>query len=114
MLAVAVGCSLPFAAMGLLLATLLPANAAPGIVNMIYLPMSYCSGLWVPFAYLPHWLQHVAPWLPTYHLAQLMFASLGYGQPGDSVMRHILALFGFTLIFLGCAAVAFQRVDADA
>ena len=114
MLAVAVGCSLPFAAMGLLLATLLPANAAPGIVNMIYLPMSYCSGLWVPLAFLPHWLQRVAPWLPTYHLGQVMLESLGYGQPGGSPVRHILALLGFTLIFLGAAAVAFQRIDADA
>ena len=114
MLAVAVGCAPPFAAMGLLLATLLPANAAPGIVNMIYLPMSYCSGLWVPFAFLPRWLQHLAPWLPTYHLAQLMLESVGYGQAGASATSHILALLGFTLVFLGCAALAFQRIDADA
>jgi uncharacterized membrane protein len=29
-------------------------------------------------------------------------------------VRHILILLGFTLIFLGAAGVAFQRIDADA
>jgi ABC-2 type transport system permease protein len=31
--------SIPFAAMGLLIALLVPADSAPGIVNLIYLPM---------------------------------------------------------------------------
>lgn len=103
--------SVPFAGMGLLLAALLPANAAPGTVNMIYLPMSYCSGLWVPFAMLPHWVQRLAPFLPTYHLAQLMEEALGYGIPGDSAALHIAALLGFTLLFLGGAALAYSRAE---
>ena len=53
---------IPFACMGLLLAMVLPANSAPGIVNLIYLPMSYFSGLWVPIWLLPKWIQHFAPW----------------------------------------------------
>ena len=114
MIATAVFGSIPFAGLGLLLATLLPANAAPGIANMIYLPMSYCSGLWVPFRYLPHWVQHLAPWLPTYHLAQLMLHTIGYAQPGDSAAQHVFALLGFTLLFLSVAALWFKRTDADA
>ena len=114
MLLVAVAGSIPFAGLGLLLAMLLPPNAAPGIANMIYLPMSYCSGLWVPVFYLPHWIQHLANWLPSYHLAQLMLAAVGYGQPGDSVLRHVLALAAFTVLFLGAAALCFRRADAEA
>jgi ABC-2 type transport system permease protein len=104
----------PFACMGLLLAMLVPANAAPGIVNLIYLPMSYCSGLWMPIFLLPKWLQHAAPWTPTYHLAQLMLQVIGYAQPGEGAARHALALLGFSLLFLGCAWIAFARSDADA
>ena len=114
MLLTAVAGSIPFAGMGLLLAMLLPANAAPGIVNMIYLPMSYCSGLWVPFSLLPHWVQRLAPWLPTYHLARLMQHTIGYAPQGDSILGHALALLGFTVLFLGCAALWFKRTDADA
>ena len=114
MLLIAVGGSIPFAALGLLLAMLLPANAAPGIANMIYLPMSYCSGLWVPVFLLPRWIQHLAQWLPSYHLAQLMQHALGYGKADDSVLRHVLALLGFTVVFLAAAAACFARADAEA
>lgn len=103
----------PFACMGLLLAMLLPANSAPGIVNLIYLPMSYCSGLWMPISLLPKWMQHAAPWLPTYHLAQLMLRVLGYAQPHEA-LKHVVALLGFAMLFLGCAWVAFARSEADA
>jgi ABC-2 type transport system permease protein len=104
---------IPFACMGLLLAMLLPANSAPAVVNLIYLPMSYFSGLWMPISLLPKWIQHFAPWLPTYHLAQLMLRVIGYASPTDT-MRHIFALVGYTLLFLGCAWIAFARADADA
>lgn len=104
--------SIPFACMGLLLAMLLPANSAPGIVNLIYLPMSYCSGLWMPLSLLPKWMQHAAPWLPTYHLAQLMLRVIGYASPADT-MRHVFALLGFALLFLGCAWIAFVRTETD-
>lgn len=103
----------PFACMGLLLAMLLPANSAPGIVNLIYLPMSYCSGLWMPISLLPKWMQHAAPWLPTYHLAQLMLRVFGYAQPREA-LSHIVALLGFAMVFLGCAWFAFARCEADA
>jgi ABC-2 type transport system permease protein len=103
---------IPFACMGLLLAMLLPANSAPGIVNLIYLPMSYCAGLWMPISILPKWVQHIAPWLPTYHLGQLLLRVIGYAQPGDT-MRHVFALIGFTLLFLGAAWIAFARSEAN-
>lgn len=103
----------PFACMGLLLAMLLPANSAPGIVNLIYLPMSYCSGLWMPISLLPKWLQHAAPWLPTYHLAQLMLSVIGYAEPA-ATMRRVFALVGFGLLFLGCSWIAFARTEAEA
>ncbi len=44
MLGMALVGTVPFAAMGLLIALLVPANAASGIVNLIYLPMSFMSG----------------------------------------------------------------------
>ena len=103
--------SVPFAAMGLLLAMLLPPNSAPGIVNMIYLPMSYASGLWIPVAMLPRLVQHISPWLPTYHLAQLMLHAVGYAPAGDLVSTHLLALAGFAFLFLGSAWILYSRAE---
>jgi len=105
--------SLPFAAMGLLVAVLVPANSAPGIINLIYLPMSFASGFWMPISYLPHWLQSIAPALPTYHLAQLALAVIGAAQPGG-MTAHWQALAGYTLVLFGAAWIIFTRQEAKA
>lgn len=103
--------AVPFAAMGVMLASVLPPASAPGIVNLLYLPMSYASGLWIPVSLLPHVVQHIAPWLPSYHLALLMLHAVGYGPAGDAVSSHVFALFGFTCIFLGIGALLFNRIE---
>jgi ABC-2 type transport system permease protein len=105
--------SISFASMGFLLALIIPANAAPAIVNLIYLPMSFLSGLWMPLRFMPHWLQSVAPALPTYHLSQLMLSIFGYG---DSMSRatHWNALLGFTLLMLGLSWLIFHRGEQNA
>lgn len=114
MLGMTVAGSVSFASMGLLLALLVPANAAPGIVNLIYLPMSYLSGLWMPVRFMPHWLQQIAPLLPTYHLAQLMLGIFGYQEGGSSLTAHWNALIGFTLLMLGVSWMVFQRKERNA
>ena len=53
MLATGVFGVLPFCALGLLVGTLAKGQAAPGVVNLVYLPMSFLSGLWLPLAMLP-------------------------------------------------------------
>jgi ABC-2 type transport system permease protein len=104
--------SICFASMGLLLALIVPANAATGIVNLIYLPMSFLSGLWVPIRFMPHWLQGIAPALPTYHLSQLMLHIFGYGD-SMSLATHWNALIGFTLLMLGLSWLIFHRREQN-
>ncbi len=113
MLGIGVVGSITFASMGFLLALLVPANAAPGIVNLIYLPMSFMSGLWMPIQYLPHWLQRVAPALPTYHLAQLMLGIFGYANQ-TSAASHWFGLAGFTMVMLGTSWLVFNRAQQNA
>jgi ABC-2 type transport system permease protein len=113
MLGVTVAGSICFASMGLLLALLVPANAAPGVVNMIYLPMSFASGLWIPLKFLPHWLQLIAPALPTYHLAQLMYGIFSYQVPG-AMSSHWSVLIGFALLMLGLSWLIFSRREQNA
>lgn len=105
--------SICFASMGLLLALIVPANAATGIVNLIYLPMSFLSGLWMPIRFMPHWLQGIAPALPTYHLSQLMLHIFGYGD-SMSLATHWNALIGFTLLMLGLSWLIFHRKEQNA
>ena len=65
------GC-IPFACMGLPLGLVVPFNSAPGVTNLLYLPMSFLGGLWVPLSILPNAIQKIAPAMPTFHLGQLM------------------------------------------
>jgi ABC-2 type transport system permease protein len=112
MVALVVIGSIPFACMGLLLALLAPFNSAPGIANMIYLPMSFLGGLWLPIDLLPKFLQNFAPILPTYHLRQLMIGVFGAPTAGRT-STHWLALIAFTVVMLFCAGYAFRRREQN-
>jgi len=102
--------SLPFCAMGLALGYFLGPNSAPGIINMIYLPLSFCSGLWIPFMFLPHFIQKIAVLSPAYHLAQLALDAVGAGSHGSSA-THWDVLIGFALVCLGIARIGERHTE---
>jgi len=102
--------SLPFCAMGLALGYFLGPNSAPAIINVIYLPLSFCSGLWFPFMFLPHFIQKIALFLPPYHLAQLALGTVGAGMHG-SAATHWEVLIGFTLVCLGVARIGERNTE---
>ena len=49
--------------LGLTIGSLAGPNSAPATVNMIYMPMAFCGGLWIPFDFLPKAIQQAAPLL---------------------------------------------------
>ena len=100
--------SLPFSAMGLALGYFTGPNSAPATINLIYLPMSFCSGLWVPFVFLPKVVKQIALVLPPFHLSQLALGIVGAGNH-DPASTHWEVLFAFTMICLGIARIGFQR-----
>jgi ABC-2 type transport system permease protein len=112
MIAITIVGVIPFACLGIALALSVPFSSAPGIANMIYLPMSFCGGLWLPIMLLPHFLQKLALLLPTYHLAQLMLSAFGY-QSAGTTSSHWIGLLGFTLVMIGAAAIAFRRLEQN-
>ena len=100
--------SLPFSAMGLALGYFTGPNSAPTMINLIYMPMSFCSGLWVPLMFLPKVMRQIALVLPPYHLSQLALGVVGAGTH-ESTVRHWGVLAAFTMICLGVARIGFQR-----
>lgn len=99
--------SIPFCALGLAVGAWAKPQSAPAIVNVIYLPMSFLSGLWMPLQFLPAFMQKSATLLPAYHLGQLAYSAVGVSQ--EPLMPHVLALAGFTAIFLVLAARGYRR-----
>lgn len=94
--------SVAFSAFGLVIGLGAGPNSAPAIANIIYLPMAFASGLWIPMQFLPEFLQKAAPTLPAYHLAQLALKPVG-GDMGTAWWIHATYLLVFTAV---CFAVA--------
>jgi len=100
--------SIPFCAFGLVIGYFAKPNSALAVVNVLYLPLSFLSGLWMPIGILPNFLQKLALWLPPYHLGQLALHVIGIDSRG-AVNTHINVLIGFTLICLGVAMLGLRR-----
>lgn len=96
---------LPFAALGLCIGTHISGQAAPAVVNLIYLPMSFLSGLWMPLSVLPDFIARFAPVWPSYHHGQIALALIGRGD--GRVLWHIGVLAAVTL---GCLLIARRQL----
>lgn len=101
--------TLPFCAFGLWIGTLVKGQAAVAVVNLVYLPMSLLSGLWMPLAIFPALVQKIAPLWPAWHLGQITLGIVGqltevrYGL-------HAAALLATTLLFLALASLRLRQV----
>jgi ABC-2 type transport system permease protein len=100
--------ALPFCAFGLALGFFCGPNSAPAVVNLLYLPMAFLSGLWIPVQVLPKLLQKLAPALPPYHLAQLALAQVD-ASSGTPAWASLLYLGVFTIVSLLVAYLGFRR-----
>jgi len=105
---VLIGGSITFCALGLALGFFCGPNSAAPLVNLIYLPLAFLSGLWVPITFLPKTVQAFAVWLPPYHFSQLALRVLG-GSRGESVLMHIGAMLAAAIVFCAIAYAGYRR-----
>lgn len=89
---------LPFCALGLYIGSLVGGNAAVALVNLLFLPMAFLSGLWMPLAVLPDVFTRLAPAWPAYHLGQVAMKVVGH-DAGGSLWLHLGVLAVVTGVF---------------
>jgi len=89
---------LPFCALGLWIGTLCTGSASPAVINLIYLPMAFLSGLWLPLAMLPDIFARLAPVWPSHHLAQIALEVVGH-DAGGALGMHVAVLLAFSAVF---------------
>ena len=102
-------CSVPFIGLGFALGYLASPNSAPAVTNLIYLPTAFASGLFFPLHLLPEFLQKIAPYLPLYRGAQLVWDSVGAPTEGGSLTTDWLYMGGYTVVFFVLALWAYRR-----
>ena len=93
--------TLPFGALGLFIGAYASGSAAPAYANIIFLPMLWLSGLFIP---LPKFLEPWAVIWPAFHLNQVALGAAGVSE-FSFVAPQICAavLVGFTVLFGGLA-----------
>lgn len=99
---------LPFCALGLLIGTMVGGSAAPAFVNLIYLPMAFLSGLWMPLSILPAFIAKLAPMWPSHHLAQIALKVVDR-DGGGSLWMHFGVL---AVVTVTCFMLARRRLEA--
>ncbi|HTC52215.1 MAG TPA: ABC transporter permease [Steroidobacteraceae bacterium] len=100
--------ALPFCALGLFIGAHFSGAAAPGITNLIYLPMIYLGGLFIP---LPAFLQKWVVIWPAFHLQQVVVATTGMSK--FQFLPPLLCaavLLGITVLFGGLAIRRISKV----
>jgi ABC-2 type transport system permease protein len=99
--------AIPFCALGLLLGSVLSAKAAPGVVNVVYIVLSYFSGLFIP---LPEAIQSVVLASPCFYLHQLLLELIGADNfIVASATVHVVVLLAVTLLCFGLAIRRLER-----
>lgn len=100
--------TLPFCILGLAIGFWVKGNAAAAVLNLIYLPSAFLSGLWIPINYFPQWLQQLANIFPPFHLSQLglKIIDMDVGQP---VWVHIALLLSASIVFLLFALKGYKK-----
>jgi len=84
-------------------------ETATMIMMTLTFPMMFLSGVFFPISQMPQFMQVIAQFLPlTYAISALrQVVVLGAGVP--EISRDIIILFGFGIILLSAALVAFER-----
>lgn len=98
--------SLPFIGLGFAMGYVAGPNSAPAVANLVYLPLSFASGLFVPPQQLPRFVQQIAPYLPTYHYGQLAWGALGAST--EPLATSVGWLAAYTVLFFALAARAYR------
>jgi ABC-2 type transport system permease protein len=95
----------PFVVIGITIGYWSSARAAVPIATACNLLLAYAGGLWMPPQYLPGFVQHISPYLPTRQFADLLWSAFD-----ASLLPHAVAgLAIYTLVFAVLAVVGYRR-----
>ncbi|MBV9119401.1 MAG: ABC transporter permease [Chloroflexi bacterium] len=101
--------SLPFIAFGFGVGYRLSPSVAAPAVNLVFLVLSFASGLFVPLSQVPQVVQNIAPYLPTYHLGRLAWDAIGASTPNAQSSVLWLAAYGVGFVLFAVRAYGAEQ-----
>jgi len=100
----------PFTLLGIAIGYSTGPRAAIAVANMLWLPLSFLGGLWVPPDALPSAAAKVSPYLPTRRWGNIVW-DVVRGDPWR--LQDWLWLLGYTLLFLVVALWFYRRDEGQ-
>ncbi|HET7420373.1 MAG TPA: ABC transporter permease [Candidatus Dormibacteraeota bacterium] len=100
--------SIPFIGLGLGFGYLAGPNSAPAVINFVYLPIAFASGIFIPVNQLPDFIRNIAPYLPLNPFVQLGWDAIGLRQDRP-VSTDVLYLVAYSVGFFVLAVWAYRR-----
>lgn len=83
-------------------------RSASAISMLIYIPMMFFSGVFVPLEMLPDWIaSYITPFIPATYAVELL-QGLWLGNPLFDYSKEIILLFGFLILGLIISAKTFR------
>jgi ABC-2 type transport system permease protein len=106
-----------FSTLGYAIAMLARPRVASVISNLIFLPLAFASGFFIPLSELSSTMREIAPWLPTYHFGQLAYRIVMpvsdveelTGITTEPIGVHLAWVLASTVILGAIAALAARR-----
>ena len=98
--------AVPFALMGITLGFTVSAQSALPVANLVYLPLSFAGGLWMPPNALPKVVQDISPYLPTRMYGEVVWNMM---LSREFEAKPAFGLFAYGLIFLAATLVLYRR-----
>lgn len=102
--------SLPLIALGFAIGYIINPASAPVVLNLVGLTLSFASGYFAPINEMPHVIQQIAPYLPTFRLGELAWDAIG-AQTSDTMLSNILWLAGYGVVFAALAIWGYGREE---
>jgi ABC-2 type transport system permease protein len=100
--------SIPFIGLGLGFGYLVGPNSAPAVINFVYLPTAFASGIFIPVNQLPDFIRGLAPYLPLNPFVQLGWDAIGV-HSDRPVSVNVLYLVAYSVGFFVLAIWAYRR-----
>ncbi|WP_127573663.1 ABC transporter permease [Georgenia faecalis] len=108
---------LAFSTLGFAIAFVARPRAAAVVANLIFLPLSFASGFFIPLGDLPQIMRDIAQYLPTYHFGQLAYRTampeadveFWVGMASQPVWVHLAWVIGSAVVLGTLALVAGRR-----
>lgn len=105
---------IPFALAGIFLGFIGTSSLSQIISTVVTLLLSFTSGLFIPLQFMPSFIRALAPYLPTYHLGQVVWYAVGstWARDSNPLWLHLVVLGAFAIVFALLAGWAYIRDES--